>query len=385
MHTDSPPEALQITRCRTTADFLATLPWLIGEAPRNCLLIVDFAQSRAGVAARIPLPQQPAPGIATALIESVLSLLERSGSSDREPAVVIMTDQPFGPRGEAPFRALAEQLLRRLRRSGWHPRELACMAADGWIGFLDRSPARTKRPLSQIETARDALGLDPADIPADPSGLPVRRPGLAAEITARCAELALGAPWPPAASETWPYETIELLETAEAPGFAPTAEWCARFAQAVSTPQGWFVFAMVAVSDRVLIDSVVETYGATALAATCVDRASAAGHSEGEAVSIWHLFSDIVSTPRMRARLRTLLPILSDAASQLPAEWRAGPLSLIGWFWWLCGMPSVAERRIGEALGLDPAHALALLARRFLTLDPVAEWAVRSQPSRLAA
>ncbi|GAA1794100.1 DUF4192 family protein [Leucobacter iarius] len=385
MHTDPTPEGPQITRCRTTADFLAALPWLVGEVPRNCLLIVDFARSRAGVAARIPLPREHTPGVATALVESVLSLLERSGSIDREPAVVIVTDQRFGLRGEAPFRTLADQLLRRLRRSGWFPRELACMAADGWIGFLERSDARAMRPLSQIEASRAALGLDPAELPSDPGALPVCRPDLAAEVTARCAELGLGAPWPPAASETWADETIELLEAAEAPGFATTAEWCARFAQAVSTPQGWFVFAMVAVSDRVLIDSVVHTYGASALAATCVDRTSAAERGGGEAVSIWNLLSDIVSTPRMRTRLRAVLPILSDATSQLPAEWRAGPLSLIGWFWWLCGMPSVAERRIDEALELDPEHALVRLAQRFLTLDPVAEWAVRSRPSRIAA
>lgn len=374
-----------MARCRTTAEFLAALPWLIGEAPSNCLLVVDFARSRAGVTARVPLPRVPTPGIATSLVEAVLALLERSGSSNREPAVVIVTDQRFGPRGEPPFRSFADQLQRRLRRSGWTPRELACIAADGWIGYLDRSASRGKRPLAQIESARSALGLDLAEIPTDPGRLPAPRPALVAAVAARCAELPGEALWPSPSSGTWPRETIDLLETAEARGFAPTPEWCARFTQAVSTPPGWFVFALVAVSDRVLIDSVVETYGATALARTSVDRAAAGSPSAAESVSIWNLFQDLVSTPRMRTRLRALLPVLSDAAAQLPVDRRPGPLSLIAWFWWLCGMPSIAERRIAESRSIDPGHELTGLAERFLGNMPVADWAVPASPLRAAA
>lgn len=385
MHTETHPAPAQVARCRTTAEFLAALPWLVGESPSNCLLIIDFAASRAGVAARIALPREQTPGIASTLIETVLALLRRSGSSDRAPAIVIVTEQRFGPRAEPPFRALAEQLARRLRRAGWPPRELACLAADGWTGFLDRSSPRRKHPLAQLDEARSRLGLDPRDIPVDPGRFPSQRPSLAAAVALRCAALATGSPWPPASSETWPDETIELLETAEAPGFSPTPEWCARFAQAVSTPQGWFVFAMVAVSDRVLIDSIVETYGAAALAETRIERAERSSAVRSEPVSIWHLFQDITSTPQMRARLRALLPVLSDAAAQLPPEVRSGPLSLIAWFWWLCGLPSVAERRIAESLRLEPGHELTRLAERFLDIVPITEWAVRHSPERAAA
>ena len=158
--TDPSPDQPEVLRCRSTADFLAALPQLVGFTALDSVFVVFFSGKRAGRAMRVDLPPSDTPSDSVVLLELICDALHDLGSTQgvvSAPAIVISSGQTFAEAGGPPWRRFARRLERRLRREGLRPRELCCIAPDGWVSYLDPAAPVGGRPLSEIDESPIAL------------------------------------------------------------------------------------------------------------------------------------------------------------------------------------------------------------------------------------
>lgn len=359
--TDEPRTVL---RCRTTADFLAALPFLAGFTARNSLFLVLFSGKRAHRAIRIDLPD-PGDGRACAgVLDGLCALLGETGAGAEGPALVITSEQSFAESGGAPWRDFARLVRRRFRREGWPLRELAVIAPDGWAGLLRPDVPRRGRPLGEIAaspvTAQAAEAVPPPGSIDRFGELPDPDAGRAAAVLGRLAELdrreerrSSAAAAEDGAELVWVHGLVRVASACFTGTEPPEPRLAARLVRAAESPDHWLVLALVTVCTPEFVVRFAEDLGPEQV------RESARAHAS----RLGRMLAVLAQSRPDPAALRRIVEVLGDVAAHAPAARRAGLIALLAWIWWLLGMGSVAERMLRQARGIDPdlelTHAVA--------------------------
>jgi len=145
-----------VLRSTTTADFLAAVPALAGFTARNSIVVIPFAGSRTHGAMRMDLPPRATASVARAIGDAIPRLVAQLPGADGL-AVVIYTDATFADHHGTPHLELWRGMQRRIVRSGLVLREACCVAADGWVSYLEPRRPVDGHPLSEITDTRMAL------------------------------------------------------------------------------------------------------------------------------------------------------------------------------------------------------------------------------------
>ncbi|MFT4232341.1 MAG: DUF4192 family protein [Leucobacter sp.] len=401
----------RVVRCRTTADFLAALPQLTGFTATDSVFLVFFSGSRTGQAMRMDLPPSEKPSDSAGLLDamcSILRSLERNGEGISDPAIVITCARTFADAGGPPWRDFARRLERRLRREGIRPRELACLAPDGWISFLDPAAPCGGRPLSEIEESPIALdarlrGENPPDLSrlgeipepdpalaaavaaeldalppfdftgsgsAAPSGAePVKTPSAPGEpvttrrqFLAEMAERVTGAPSERA--HAWMHDTAEICRALRDDRAEFDPRMAARLIRCAERSDRWLFLALGILTRPEFPVELARDMGPAQFVAVPVDLDTDPGAPARPGWSIRRILLSISPDFTDRKRLPPIRRRLLAVLSATPETERPGLLSLSAWLWWLSGSQTVAHRQTREALAIDPDHELAQMVDR---------------------
>lgn len=391
--------APRVLRCASTADFLAALPHMTGFTADDSLFIVLFTRNRADGAIRLDLPESEHPLVLMNLLDAICDLIAAQ-STGCAPAVVITTSKTFAGTGGAPWRTLAAALEQRLVREGLPPRELCCVAADGWTSFLRDEHSFTPRPLSEIarSTVAETSPSPPhiALLGELPRVSPLRR-GAVRDMLGHTRlpgsdVVPPSAPEPgnpgPTASLAWIRETSRSFDEAVLQGAKDLSpEDCARLIHCSQSADHWLLMALTVVMHPPVIEGVAEGLGASAYTGVILDdqRTDGAGNVastwDGPAdlalalrhptQSAYRILLDTSSARITRERLRAATHATMVLAALSPLSDRGGLLALAAWLWWLQGLQSVAAHIVEGAFREHPHHDILAMVRRLVT-DQVA-------------
>jgi len=399
-HPSPPRDGPTVLKCKSTADFLAALPFVTGYTAENSIFIVLFRGSRAGNVLRFDLPPEERHDDGAPLIDAIEGILDDTGAGQASPAIVLTTSERFSDRRRAPRLRFARRIQRRFRARGWTLRELAVIAADGWSGLLDQTdPA--PRALSEIVQAQRAVeARTTRAVPASLSVLgeiPAADPARAAAVAAKLWELAGHAnsghanggrasertathEWLPGVArvaETCFERAGDLRSNAASPGVHRAGadrvdpRVLARLIDATTRPDRWLALALTAVTRARFVISLIDDFDEDPLTGVAVHESE---NSTGWSLrNVLLLLSQEPVEPHKLARAITAL---EDAAAHAPETRRVGVLAMLAWLWWLRGLQSVAHRLITQALDHEPgdseAHAIAHLISELIEEPPAA-------------
>ena len=337
----SDPQIPTVIRCETTADFLASLPRLVGFTAPDSLFVVLFSESRAHGAMRVDLPDGESPEAVDAYIAELIGWVahaEHQHGTSR-PAFVITSSLSFSEAGEIPWRRFAGRLDAQLERAGISPRELCCLAPDGWASYLDLGAPLTGYPLNLID--RSAAAPDSplptlAELGQQRRVRPTERDAFAGALERERAKrahpsfghtLTAAADWH-ALGDRQAARLRDRLEVLFSPG-KRTLEECASLVSDLTTDAGWTC-----------------CFDSLATAASTAHDPAAARDPDRAALSRLVAASDT---------LAFIAPLVSRSE-------RAAFTALCALAWWFRGLESVATAHIAEALRLDSADAVVQLA-----------------------
>ncbi|MGJ0202866.1 hypothetical protein [Leucobacter sp. gxy201] len=409
-YSDSTPEVI---RCRTTADFLAALPLLVGFTATNSIFIVLFAGRFAGRTVRLDLPEDDSPATTAPLLDFIAGTLRELHEIETiSPAIVITTDLPFPPRGPAPWQRLARRLERRLRRDGLPLRELCCLAADRWVGFLDPHAPAGGRPLSEIERSTVArlhrsdaevhdlstLGRIPAPDPArseavsqalsqlPPYTIPRPVPGRSFGEAARSSRSL------PRDGLDWMHETAAVAEALRAvsatpsSGLDPTST--ARLARTAAHSDRWLVLVIGLLTRPEFPIELAQCGEAPeGFAGIPIDVDDGSRRPPVAGWSIRRILTGICPGFEDHERLPPLVDALARSIADTPTELRPGQFALSALLWWLRGNQTVASRHIAEALAItaddDDDDAIVRMVERVVEV-PLTARMLRSRQRQSA-
>lgn len=157
-----PNDAPSVLKLSTTAEAIAFLPALAGLPPQNCLIIAPFIGKHTSRAMHILVEDEPTEASARRHASVALGTLSRVPRCD-SVVVAVYRDESFAQAAPAWHGAL-ETILERLHSSGFHIKDAAIVAADGWMPFFDGDP-QVPQPLTELEAAArnipDDAALDP--------------------------------------------------------------------------------------------------------------------------------------------------------------------------------------------------------------------------------
>lgn len=378
-HTGTPAQPRVVT-CRTTADFLAALPHLLGFTPRESLVAVCFSGRRSGQAVRLDLP----PDDAHTHIETTIQVLRAALDSlagmpsgiDDAPrselvpdsgaappvsavALAIVTSRRFNDTSEPPWSRLARELTLALDSDGIEIRDLGCLAADGWASYTESAVAAIPvggHPLREISASPVALGAalrdetvpDHRDLGAIPDGDPQRSRAVAIAL-----EEDPGTPASERPSIQRVAAAARLIRSADTPGPVETA----ALARTLARPDQWLGVAtgILLSPERAAVlmsepDTGHRLRNLTAPTATPAPVPLPA---------LLYFLADISPEFTERGRLRVVRDRLRTAIAETPAALRAPLYTLSSWVWWLAGSQSVAHWHIEAARELAPEDPLS--------------------------
>ncbi|KUF05868.1 DUF4192 family protein [Leucobacter sp. G161] len=344
--TASATAAPERIRCTSTADFLAALPRLVGFTAPDSLFLVLFTGAQAHSALRVDLPDTEDPAALSDYLDDLELLLGRARTlhGPSAPAIAISSSLSFEEAGGPPWQALATLLFARLQRAHAAPRELCCLAPDGWVSYLDPLAPRRGRPLSEIAASSAAAPSAPPAL----TELGVFRRVPAAEREAVAQAFTAIAAAPERSDRATSRAEITRLFTPEP--LTPTET--ARLLGALRTDAGW-----AATFDELARGASVSAPRMETREALTEALPAGTRHATMPARQTQHAV--MAGLRAASEHLAFLVPLASRASK--PAL-----IALSALAWWVRGLESVARRQIEEALTLDPHHEVARLAKRVI-------------------
>ena len=223
-----------IVKLDSTAAFLAFLPTLNATPVRNSLVIAPFSGRFASRALRIGVDSIATGGTAQKLASAAVGVLARLEDCDYV-AVVLYRDEPFDEVCRNWLPAL-DTVMKRLHESGYHFKDAAIVAADGWMPYFEGDPS-TPMPLSDIAAAAENMPTDEHD--RRELRLPATDPDLARRVTEILIDLTIDGSESDAFGRlhrTTPPDPIDLLERAlTAPPETASALTLARLIHQIDT------------------------------------------------------------------------------------------------------------------------------------------------------
>lgn len=379
----APPGEPQVLRCASTADFLAALPFITGFTASNSLFLVLFQGRRAEHVLRFDLPDEQRDPGGEQLIDTVVHMLRETGAGDEAPALVAVTDRSFGAGQRTPWVRLMRRLKRRFRAERWELRELAVVAADGWIGLL--APGGAPRPLSEIMRSRisdevaalqrqpapiDQLAMLPAPDQERKHAVAQRLVELERRRQARSTHPAANAP----PSGVWMHGTARVAEACFTAGDSNPAttdpRLLARLIEAAGQQDRWLVIALTALTRAEFISALAEGREGDRFTEMPLDAQTPDASRSGDSWSIRALLQSLSYETPEPQKLHRAIAALGDAAAHAPLDQRPGLLALLGWAWWMLGLQSVGRDCLAQSFAIDDKHELSRMVERLSETPP---------------
>ena len=416
-----PSEPL-VLRCRSTGEFLAALPHLLGFTPRNSLVGVLFAGSRSRQAFRIDLPPADRPELLGSVLDTFCAALGSLESLDaresRDPfespgaleppgppevpeprgarapgpradselsvGIAIITDARFR-NGAPPWPRLAAGLRARVPRTGVAVRELCCVAADGWSSSFEPGAAAARRPLAELAQHPLALAAavrlgavrEQAKLGEIPEPDPERARAVVAALAGVDASRAAEHADPPLGDALWLRRADAHARALTGMGPLSPRRTAALIAE-LGDHRVWTVVAL-GILTRPTVSQEAFPGGRTEREFAALPAARDQPGPRGATGWSTHRTLALLS-PAFTDRAR-LLPVrarLTEALSECPEERRAPLLTLSAWCWWLAGLQSVAEHQLAAARALQPGGALIGVLTDLISVPShiLRDWAV---------
>jgi hypothetical protein len=373
---------MEIVKAASTADFLAMVPSIAGGSVAQSIVFVPFHGKRSlGGACRIGLPTRDRRADIRTVVHRAVGVMSRLPGVDRVD-VVIYTDRTFeGERG-IPHLELGRAAVNGLQRAGFHIGLAACVAADGWGDYLERSHQDVGHPLGDIEAseagvrARALAGDDEAaswdrEVPdADPAERQKVARILGLEPADSDEELV------PFSHELPTVDLFEMVLTGcPEPVFVamglvlfdgPAARDAALLHYAFGRDIGE---AAVANADRWA--TVQRATGKTMDA--LVEEEMAAGESV-DGVEFGDMLLGRTDRIPDRERLGAAIRMLRALVAHAPDDLRAAPLTMLGWCLWAIGSASAAGAMLDRAIAESPEYRMAGLLRTWVDAGALPDW-----------
>jgi len=340
-----------IVTAPTTADLLALLPDLAGVPVRNSIVVAPFVGKQSTRAMRVDLPSESTPTVWQSLASTFLGQLARLNHCDGV-AVAIYSDHPYDITRRDWHDGL-EYILDRLHDAGYHIKDAALQACDGWSAHFDEGGPR---PLTEVLSSRSRFPDDARD--QTPLTLPDTEPVLAEQVRAQFADLV--------DDEASLPEPIALLEKCLA--LPPEEVDALRLAQLLALIQ-----TEGAVDRTVLQIAFGRKAGMRSWARTLEIRARAAregctpmdvlqreflqGRPDTDRFS--RMLTGESGQPVSPTRLRSGAVLLGRVVAHAPVPQRSWAMCALGWVRWALGLASAADEILRAARTLDPRNSLA--------------------------
>lgn len=363
-NTDTAPNPPTVLKVKTTADFLATLPVMMGFTVADSIVVALFERGKARSAIRCDIPAA-SQGFADSQIDKSLIKLIKKSVAITEVALVFYTSERFDRSGQAPRRSLAVWLESRLEDAGIEVIENACVAADGWSNYYDPRGAALGYPLTAIDSSIAGLEArmlvdDPvqnlAELGVQNNADPKQKVAFSEELT----KLTLNS------------RSRESCGTADA--FAKTISFCERICKGAAPAQrldecAEFVIAIQKPVHLLMAILTVST-GAAGIRRIVASMDEAVFENLATSESFPEFLRQIAVERVKPDALRHVCDSLATILALAPDEYAAAIASLAAWAWWIGGMATPATVNIDHALALDPPTKTASLIEQLINSGP---------------
>jgi len=384
MHNDEPT----ILRSSTSADFLATLPTLIGRTVTDSLVVLPFAGKRTQGVLRIDLPPAGADAhIHDRLASVALGAMSRIDWCDGV-MFAVYTDETF-PVAYAGHERLIARLEERFEEAGFRVKDAYCVAGDGWASWYEDDSPFDGHALEEIAAspmAATAAELRKgAELRAHDGAatLPAPDPQTAIDLTLAVDDVlagvesnAFGIPVPAALPDSVDFVEALLRRDAADTPVRLLAQLTALSLQRPHRDEMMLQMAFGRKVGRRARDESERWLAKQAASGRSMDEVvraefEASGGSESEMGDL--LLGECSTQPRP-ARIDRAIGILRRTITHLPIDLRPDLLCMLAWLNWTMGSSSIAAAHIGAALAIDPGHGMAHILHTLVTVGKIPQW-----------
>lgn len=359
-----------ILRCTSSADFLASLPVLLGYTVENSIVVSLFQGSRVKSAARIDLPAAGIPLAETMLDEAIIGTVTKCAWVT-SVSITIFTDRAFTDEGRIPHEPLAMWLERSLERAGIPVLEMSCIASDAWAEYRSEEARGLGRSLSEVLAPdqlakRHGLPEPELEVIGNLATLPSATGSLASLIASAIDKT------PAIMAKTLTPEAFEGILTACSTVLhrgvtEDTVSESALFVRTAEQRSTWIVPVIILSSGTGDVISHLTPELRDAFLAFVLDPKTGA-QLGGIPLSQRLLMFSSERLPQ--PFLRQAASVLQSLAAHTPDKHRAPLLSLLAWLWWMAGLMSPALTHLAQAERLDPNHSILETVTETLSQGP---------------
>jgi hypothetical protein len=360
-----------IVKASTAADFLASVPSLVGFTPSNSVVLVAFRGKRTCGAIRFDVPRTDSKTVRSRVAATMIGTVCKLPAVDAV-AVIVYTNETFSGGSVAPQLELAKVLQRRIEQSGFELRASLCQAGDGWASFLHPFPPGGHDLSEVIESAfADALPVDSRPSGGDQHGegnVPQADPERIRVFTA-AADRLIGF------IDHYPLDDREvghdLDPLGDIPLFAENAlEWNR------AEIEHWGPLLVASVQGPPMRDHVMLQWASTLeIGDSLFDLALG---EDGSQTTHPEHFTDLMFGVRPRPdpqRIKRGIALLRHLLALTEGRRRLPLLTMLAWLNWALGHGTTAGRFIEEAVAIDSAYGMAEVLSTLFFNYPLPEWA----------
>ncbi|WP_159501635.1 DUF4192 family protein [Microbacterium sp. 18062] len=365
-----------IIKAADAAEFLSTVPHLLGFVPRRSVVLIPFSEGRSVGGMRFDLPSDDVDPAAFA--GTALGLACRVSLVDAVVGIVYCEDAIDD---EVPHRALGDALELAAHRSGLRLLDLLCVGATSWAPYLATTHPPGGFPLAQLPAPPSGAALDASPHPDHHVGaeLPVadladrERVGRALQQLERAFEVVAGTQTAPHDERVDPraFEAVCALD--DLPVFFEVAVQADP-----ATADPYALAALIWCLSRPALRDIGVTAWIDGVDAGDDALDAQLRWEDGEAYPASLAERMIGEGERPDAeRLGAALEVTRRAAAVAPRSERPGALSVCAWLSWALGRSSHADFYAQLACEIDSEHGLSRIVLSMVQAGHLPDWAFR--------
>lgn len=347
-----------VVRVRSTADLVASVPYLVGFTPRHSVVIVSLRgpHLRCGMVARVDLPpaQDDLSDSVDALVAALVPPIVRDGAA--QVAVVVHDDAPWDPE-QRPHEWVVDRLEDAFGEFGITVKEAAYVGDERFWSYtcaLDACCPAAGRALAELDG-----GIVPATFVAEGRAPATDRAAVVAQVSPRGPLLSAAVGSVAERESRWRgtdrrQEVLKVFETLVA----------RRMDGGVTATPDEAGLVLAGLVDVHVRDAVAQRHCAWLGDLGPQDaNLRSPGHEPPSARS-----------ERGDPWADPVTAVLQDLATCCDGDWAVAPLTLLALQHWQAGQGALANACIDRALALDPAYRMARLAEQLLRAGVPPRW-----------